>query len=277
MIFLAALLAMLWDQLGPPRGLVPFDHLASHYSDWVASQFGKKKRGNDYLIWGVVALLPALLVGLTVWWLDSLSSFFGLLWASVVLYMCVGFSRISDLAAELVAAWQAGEGTRLPLLRVGYVGRVEHPVHEDAVHLLFAFGLRRAFGELFWFVVLGPAGALLYAMTVVHSSIRSEGGEDENGPSFDRMLTWLDWLPARLLALSFALVGNFEVAIARLNHVEGEAAKNAPGLLAGVARGALGLPGDAAGSDVILSAAVLMKRAAVLWLGALALFWLGTM
>ena len=83
---------------------------------------------------------------------------------------------------------------------------------------------RQVFATLFWFTVLpGPAGAVLYRAAVLLADEwhADAGGADTTpiaqaravfgGPA--RALLWLlDWIPARLTALSFAIVGDFEDA-----------------------------------------------------------------
>lgn len=63
-------------------------------------------------------------------------------------------------------------------------------------------GFERTFAVLFWFVILGPAGALLYRLTAIY---RQESGQEEAL----RFLWYLEWPASRVLGLSFALTGNF--------------------------------------------------------------------
>lgn len=68
-------------------------------------------------------------------------------------------------------------------------------------------GLERTFAVLFWFVLLGPAGALLYRLSTLYRQ-----GEDKELPAQSeaaRFLWYLEWPASRVLGLSFALTGNF--------------------------------------------------------------------
>ena len=84
---------------------------------------------------------------------------------------------------------------------------------------------RQVFATLFWFTVLpGPAGAVLYRAAAL---LAEEWQGDAKGADttpiaqaravFGRpartLLFLLDWVPARLTALSFAIVGDFEDAV----------------------------------------------------------------
>lgn len=68
----------------------------------------------------------------------------------------------------------------------------------------------RWFSVLFWFVVLGPAGAVLYR---VMRGLAGKGAPDEADAGHREALGYLlglaDWVPARLTAFCYALSGDF--------------------------------------------------------------------
>jgi AmpE protein len=66
----------------------------------------------------------------------------------------------------------------------------------------------RIFAVLFWFILLGPFGAVLYRL----SSLLAERDE-EFAPFREAAAKWralLEWAPARLTAMAFALTGHFD-------------------------------------------------------------------
>jgi len=67
----------------------------------------------------------------------------------------------------------------------------------------------RFFAVIFWFVVLGPAGALIYRLT--SHSMRNSGSATvaQAARQFQAMMAWA---PAHLVAMGFALTGNYEGA-----------------------------------------------------------------
>ena len=75
------------------------------------------------------------------------------------------------------------------------------------------------FGVFFWFVVLpGPTGAVLYRLAehVARAWNRPPAPPtppDRFGEFAAQAFAWIDWAPARLTALGFAIVGDFEGAI----------------------------------------------------------------
>jgi len=67
----------------------------------------------------------------------------------------------------------------------------------------------RFFAVIFWFVVLGPAGALLYRLTS-HSMRNSNSATLAKAAR--QLQAMLAWAPAHLVAMGFALTGNYEGA-----------------------------------------------------------------
>jgi adenosylcobinamide-phosphate synthase len=76
---------------------------------------------------------------------------------------------------------------------------------------------RHVFGVLVCFIVLpGPCGAVLYRAAAFFADVWGRHG-DTDGGRFGRFaeqaFTFIDWLPVRVTAAAFAVVGNFEDAI----------------------------------------------------------------
>jgi len=73
--------------------------------------------------------------------------------------------------------------------------------------------LRRRFGVLFWFFLLGPVGALAYRLAQTLGHDRSIDMDDASATSATCLANALDWLPAQLLTLTLAVVGHWEAVI----------------------------------------------------------------
>jgi AmpE protein len=73
------------------------------------------------------------------------------------------------------------------------------------------YGLERWFAPIFWFMVLGPAAIVGYRIVV---TITQWQGDEmlTTRQLAARCCVWLEFLPARLLALTFALAANFSSA-----------------------------------------------------------------
>ncbi len=67
----------------------------------------------------------------------------------------------------------------------------------------------RFFAVIFWFVVLGPLGALLYRLT---SHTMRNSGSATLAAAARQLQAILAWAPAHLVAMGYALTGNYEGA-----------------------------------------------------------------
>jgi cobalamin biosynthesis protein CobD/CbiB len=142
-------------------------------------------------------------------------------------------------------------------------------------------------------MALGPAGALLYRLAALlqeqwlarnlpQSSEATEGSEFTRFAA--RAFEVIDWLPARLTAASFAVVGNFQDAVDCWRTQSAAWADRAQGIILASGAGALGVKlggavheygrvryrpelgiGDDADTDYLSSAVGLIWRALVMW------------
>ena len=85
------------------------------------------------------------------------------------------------------------------------------PQHQDAKSLVL-MAHERLFAVVFWFVLLGPTGAVLYHSLTVYQEYSKRYNSELLG--WESAIHWTHhvagWIPARLTALFFGLVGNFE-------------------------------------------------------------------
>ncbi len=265
-------------------------------------------RADQGLIAMVAALLPPVVVAAGVYWLAwSVHPLLAVLWNIGVLYLVMGFRRFSHALSAIVEAFRNNDvitaRRTLAAWRGGYTAELSS---QDVTKLAIERGLvdayRQVFAVLLWFAVLpGPAGAVLYraAMLLAQEWRGGEIGEDETplarsrasfGAPVRRLLWLLDWIPVRLTALSFAIVGDFEDAAWCWRTQPRAWARHEGGLEAGIVlasgAGALGVQlggplamlgaeplgrpdvglGDPPEPEVLPSAIGLVWRALILWL-----------
>lgn len=219
------------------------------------------------------------------WW--PLSFLFGLL----VLLYCLG---PRDLEAEVESFLDARERDdeesamlhASDLLRGIEIGG-SRQLTRALLETIFAQASERVLAVMFWFVVLGPAGALLYRLTTVMSAAAA-GEDSEFAAAARRLHHLLAWLPARLVALGYALSGSFVDAMHQWRSEAGGWEVPAQHLLAASGMGALRYrppadeetPVDVHEEDsYVREALALARRAALIWLAVLALLtlagWIG--
>ena len=76
---------------------------------------------------------------------------------------------------------------------------------------MFRNAMRRWFGVLFWFLLLGPFGALLYRLLVLSVAGDAARALPQRTVGGARtLLAVLEWPVAQLMTLALALVGNFD-------------------------------------------------------------------
>ena len=77
----------------------------------------------------------------------------------------------------------------------------------------------RLTGVLFWFCILGPFGAMLYRLTSLAFLYSRDDPDRKNiHQQAFQLLHILNWIPARLLAATYALVGNFDNVLLAWRH-----------------------------------------------------------
>src|SRR6185369_14074740 len=120
-----------------------------------------------------------------------------------------------QLARQLLAQWQQVDASELP--------RSEIVRHVIEFSVLAAH--RHVFGVLAWFSILaaiglGPAGAVFYRMSEFvarywkyRSRMQMQPASEALQSAAVRAWEVVDWVPARITALAFAVVGSFEEAI----------------------------------------------------------------
>jgi adenosylcobinamide-phosphate synthase len=231
----------------------------------------------------------------------------GLCWNIAWLYLLMGFRRFSHAYTAVRDALRAGDlpaaRRALGAWRGGATGELSsQQVAKLAIERGLVDSYVQVFATLFWFTLLpGPVGAALYRTVALlaaewHAEARGTDSTpitralDVFGGPARRLLWLLDWIPVRLTALSFAIVGDFEdAAFCWRTQAQGWAAQEGgehAGILLASGAGALGvivggpLPvpggepefrpdlgaGDEADVDLLPSGVGLVWRALVLWL-----------
>lgn len=296
MSLLALILALLFDRLSP---LPEQGRLRAGLDAWLRLLISSGAALGGHA-WWLLALASGLLAWAAHVALGSLHPLLALIFDVVVLYALMGFSRDAARFSEIHAALLAGKRARAAELLAAWCGSAEVLDDEGEVSRLameraLVAAHRNVFGVSFWFVFLpGLSGAVAYGLVRFLAS----GLPDPQGLAARRLLDRLDWIPARVTAIGFSIVGNFEDALycwrsqARQWHNEIE------GILVSSGAGAMGVKlgsplhcggrtidrpelgaGAEAGPELLQGAVELVWRTLVLCLALLTLFsisgWVG--
>jgi cobalamin biosynthesis protein CobD/CbiB len=300
MSLFSLVVALLLEQIRPlpypqfVRGpLVRFaDFLEEHFNAGTAKQ-------------GMLVLLAAvggitLIVGIFFSFLSQINPFLGWIFNVFVLYLTMGFRQFSHYYTDIQLALRMGDLVHARALLAEWRGRSsDHLSSTDIARLSIEEALvashRHVFGVLVWFVLLpGPCGAVLYRASSFFSDYWGENRRvglhepielGQFGMFSQKLFAIIDWLPLRITAVGFAIVGNFEDAIYCWRTQASRWPGNGIGIVLASGAGALGvllgLPvlesgeiadrtqigmGDEADVDFMQSAVGLVWRALVLWL-----------
>lgn len=204
--------------------------------------------------WIMVVVLFTLPVLAVYWICLTVHPFFGLLWNILILYLCMGFRHYNHYFTSIQMALLNGENPKARNLLARWChGEVEHVGDAEIVPLVIEKSLitvlKDVFGVIFWFALpLGPAGAVFYRVAAGLRKYWCDGNSGNN--SFSRfagkMFFRVNWIPVRLLAASFAVVGNFEGAVYGWQNEASRWKNSNTGVLLASAGGAMGIGLDVA-------------------------------
>ncbi|MEX3612169.1 MAG: CobD/CbiB family protein [Burkholderia sp.] len=249
MTFFSVLLALIIEQVRALSPGNPVFALFQFYAETAAHGFDAGKKKHGVLAWLVVVVPWVLAVALVYYLLFKLSFAFAFVWNVVVVCFTLGFRQFSHYFTDIHLALNDDDVPRAREVLAEWTGldTVDMPVGEIVRHtLIYAVvaSHRHVFGVFFWFVLpFGPAGAVLYRITEYLSRSWSLPTDDRTEAFLNfaqRAFFVIDWIPSRLTALGFAIVGNFEDAIyAWRNHTRQWPDSN-DGVLLASGSGALG-------------------------------------
>jgi adenosylcobinamide-phosphate synthase len=308
MSWFALVITLLLEQVRATPAANPFYAGATAWTDRVARNLNAGRARHGLYGWllvvgtGVVAAIVLFAAARAWHWTAALAV------DVFVLFFTLGFRQFSHPITMVQKALEQGDTDEARRLFVEW-RRSADPEFDptelsegEIARQSIEFGVlashRHVFGVLFWFLVLpGPSGAVLYRLSEYlsrHWSRAPAGAEtglpaDQFGAFARSAYAWVDWLPARLTALGFAIVGDFEGAIFCWRHLTIDPAPSIAGarvLLLAAASGAMGVRVmsavenakylDASGQDgaalaepgaeALRSAVGLAWRAMVLWM-----------
>ncbi len=300
-VLLAMVVGLLLDAaLGEPRRWHPLVGFG-RWTRLVERALRHPSRGRGVLAW-LFAVLPVFTAVTAIALLAAWASPWALVAVDIAcLYFALGLRSLGEHARPVAQALRAGD---LGAARVA-VGRMVSrdtdaldatAVAAAATESVLENGNDAVFGALFWYLVLGAPGAVLYRLANTLDAMwgyRTPRYE-RFGWAAARVDDALNWLPARLTALAYASVGRTRAAL-RCWHSQARAwdSPNAGPVMAAGA-GALGVrlggpapynghqedrpelgEGAAPDAGAIDASLRLARRATLLWVGIVALCVLG--
>lgn len=301
MSLLSLIAVFLIEQLQPLNYRRAIAEPLGAWADFIESSFNAGAWRHGVVAWCLAVLGPVLVVGVVYGVLYSLSPILAWVLNVGVLYLTMGFRQFSHHYTEIQLALRLGDLVRARQLLAEWQGRSTYDLGSEEIARLAIEGAlaashRHVFAVLLWFVLLpGPCGALLYRISAIVRDRWNAGGAalPNEFPVFSRKVFGIiDWLPLRVTASAFAVVGDFEDAVYCWRTQPAQWPDRDLGIVLASGAGALGVQlgrpvvdggevsdraelglGDPPDVDFMQSAVGLVWRATVLWM--LLLFLLG--
>lgn len=254
MSLLSLIAALLLEQIHPLSSRKNLRSWLEGYVDYFQRSFnaGELRQGRIAWVLSVgVLLLPAVLLHHLLFDIHAI-----LAWAFsvLVLYLTMGFRRFSHFYTDIHAALRENDLDEARRLLGDWLGKScnelgRAEVARVTIEQALLCSHRHVFGVVFWFGIfmmlgLGPAGAILYRMAMFLYERWGKRDEAEFG-SFGVFARdachLLEWLPLRLTAVTFAIVGNFEDTAFSWRNQSAEWPDPEAGILLASGAGALGV------------------------------------
>lgn len=215
MILLSLVLVVLLERLIKPTESFHYRTYFSKYADATASYFNKKTVSQPELFVLIWVAIPAVIVAAVQHALGQ--GLLGLIFSVFVLFLCYGCPQHRRSYQQYIEA-ACRDDQQACFHYAEKLGQTfpddeNEKSCESLGEALIWLNFRHYFAVIFWFVLLGAAGAVFY---VFARNIAKYSQLDENkfwlAESANRLLEILVWVPARITGLAYLFVGHFSQA-----------------------------------------------------------------
>ena len=318
MTFLSILFALLIEQLKPLRTDNPVYAWIKAFAARIENWFNAGQANHGRLGWFAMVAALTVPTALIYWFCLRISPLAALAWNVLIVYLTLGFRHYSHYFTSIQLALNTGDEVTARNLLAEWLKQDTSDLDVSEISRLAAEKAlvtthRHVFGVFFWFLMpVGPACAVMYRVAEYLARAWNEPDhmkQEVFGRFAERAFYWIDWIPARLTASAFAVVGNFEDAIYAWRNFADRWKDEAVGIILAAGGGAMGVrfgapdeaaagvlpvdaatvdstleavdgfPGDTPSPRTLQSAVGLVWRALLLWMLLLLLLsvavWLG--
>lgn len=277
MNFIVILVALLLDQI-----IRWFEHVRLHrWYEAPLARWAQAAASASAPAQYLAALAPTLVLAFVVGALGEgfvrLNPFLGFIYSVLVLVLCLGPRNLTLEASAYLRARAAGDDRRARAI-ARLLLEEEPPANlsgagEAVAEAVLARAGDYLFCVIFWFALLGPFGAVLYRSA---DTLALRAAEDARDTPYARCALGLKrilaWIPLHLLAMTYAVAGNFDEALNDIRKAWAETGthfwERGGVVLAYAGRRAVrAVAGSADGEVELIHAAVdLIWRGFVIWL-----------
>lgn len=226
----------------------------------------------------ILALPVLLILSIQILLHDFLFNIPGFIFGVIVFIYCLGPACLStDIDAYIHARTIGDEDEALH-----YAGTITESAAStspdqqtsDVARAILYVANERIFATIFWFIILGPVGAILYRLI---SQLSKQFEYSELAEFSEYIHGIMAWVPARMLAAGYALTGNFDGAYHAYKDraYSSDISQSNNEVLTSTGLGAMRNLEMSTEIASIHAAQALVMRAIIVWIGILAVMTLG--
>lgn len=230
------------------------------------AQVDAESSSNALLLWLVGAPTAIFSIAFTI-----LEGLFGsaamLLIGTAALYFSFGREDYPTITQRFLARARAGDNEGAAMVLESAGGNAEADDEGDFADVASVFfskmALQRWFGPVIYFFLLGPAGAIAYRLAHATQATSTPIGES--------VMRVIEWLPSRLMVLSFSVFGDFDKTLGHVLDKGGSLQQSTDEFLEDAIDAALDESQASSVYERLSGLFRLLDRSFLLWLGVLAL------
>ena len=186
--------------------------LFDRYVSWMRSKLPVFSYQNGTVTLVIIVAGLGFAVWLITAMLGNVLGLFAFIFAVAVLIFCLGPGDLNQDVEKVVEAFEHEdyESANLHASKLAGVELAEEPLQllQTVKETILLQANTRMLGVFFWFIVLGPVGAVLFRASCLLKEANQSESDDfalASRDFYDIMI----WVPARICVLSYAIAGNF--------------------------------------------------------------------
>ena len=206
LIIFSLLIEYIYDPISNMKDTHVMQSLIEKYKEYFKEYFN-----NKYILYLFFAVLVFILINIILLLVDLiLHPFFSFLINLIILVYCLRPGEFNRIINEVKLLDDVKKSKNFEIKRINYILADNlYSSADDKRSIIFYSSTRNIFNVLFWFLILGPAGALAYISIdfMVNGSMKIDA---QSKKKLKQVIGIIEFIPIHLTLLSFALVDDFE-------------------------------------------------------------------
>ena len=206
LIIFSLLIEYIYDPISNMKDTHVMQSLIEKYKEYFKEYFN-----NKYVLYLFFAVLVFILINIILLLVDLiLHPFFSFLINLIILVYCLRPGEFNRIIDEVKLLDDVKKSKNFEIKRMNYILADNlYSSADDKRSIIFYSSTRNIFNVLFWFLILGPAGALAYISIdfMVNGSMKIDA---QSKKKLKQVIGIIEFIPIHLTLLSFALVDDFE-------------------------------------------------------------------